>query len=599
MTKKKKKNADFKRKVKDENDDFIEKIAKIRDRLKTETSGHINAYRHLLSDKQELERLYSKKAEEEWLKISENDKNDWIAIHHLAVMNHAKAFELELDGKSKKAKEYWKRALKFWDTFLKSPRSPKGTEAGAVESIHHLVKKMEFYKPGEHEPQFKKLTDVIQLELLGVHRFFYSHYLGKKEFEKADIHLSIVEESPFGKVKNKMIMEIYEKNYGERVARIVNDIDKQRLDELQLEFSGKIVELRREIIELSNKKKSLYIASRDIVILTSWNVQFKLIEFIHDLDKFQNSPDINRINKLTQKLNSIIEKYGLERARISNDKDFEEHEALSKTIKERETDIYKRNIGYAVQLLGSSETHITKLGHLSSVDREKAIFIMKSAIVKIEHFKNHIQGITELDEFKALLKTSKKMMDQINALDSLPGEINPSTVESRDQLNIWKMKEYSKDKIPYYDTCFLILTTEFPSMSKQIDLNKIISNMKKRKRSLEIRANAGRHQVFGRKITSADLNRFQESLKSPTMLTKDIILSHQAHHADPREIHEIKKELSGIDVPLPETVPLPLSPGIFSLFTFFEAPGKTGLSWEKVEKEPPLDQPGIKIKWPT
>lgn len=586
-----------KKKTKEKKDNFIEKISKIRDRLKTELSGHVQAYRQLVSreDQAKLERLYSKESEEEWLKIIEKDKNDWIAAHHLAVMNHAKAFELEIEGKSKKAKEFWKKALKYWGKVLSSNQTIKGAEAGLIESTHNLVKEMQFYKAEDHKAKFEKLKDIIPFELLKVHQFFYHHYRRQKKIEKADIHYSIVEESQYGTIKNKIIMDIYENNYGERVNRLVNEIDKQTSEKLQLKFSEQIVELQEEIIELSNKRKSLYISSRDIVILISRDIQLKLTRMLFNLVEFDKTPDVERFLKLKEKLESSERGFG---AGDSIIKHVQEFKTLNEKILKHLEEIYKE-LGYIKTLLRKSKTHITRLGQLNFSDKEKAIRAMKDAITKIQTYENRVEGINQRDDFNELLQISRELMKQIKSLDSFPDGMNHTLDDERDYFNIWELKEVSKEKIPYYDTCFLLLETEFPSMSRGVDLRKLIHKMNKKRDRLEAKADAGKHQVLDRKIAVVDLNRVHRRLRSPLDLVQDIILTHQAHHADPVAVKDIKTKLSEIDVPRPETVSLELSPGIFSLFSFLKTPGKTGLSWKNIEKESPREQPVIKIKWPT
>ena len=59
-------------------------------------------------------RCYSPKAFEIWYKQHELYPDDLLHIHHLAIMHHARAFDLEIGKNPADANDDWKRALDFW-----------------------------------------------------------------------------------------------------------------------------------------------------------------------------------------------------------------------------------------------------------------------------------------------------------------------------------------------------------------------------------------------------------------------------------------------------------------------------------------------------
>ena len=60
------------------------------------------------------ELTHSPKAFEIWYRQHELDHTDSLTMHHLAIMHHARAFDLEMARKPTNANEDWKTALDFW-----------------------------------------------------------------------------------------------------------------------------------------------------------------------------------------------------------------------------------------------------------------------------------------------------------------------------------------------------------------------------------------------------------------------------------------------------------------------------------------------------
>jgi len=89
-------------------DDFINAIKSTQ-----KNSVHIDAYSHL--EKEETEQ-----ACEIWEKYNKQHPDDHVSNHHLSIIYHSKAWELEHKGMCVEALHHWKKALSYWARFLKA-----------------------------------------------------------------------------------------------------------------------------------------------------------------------------------------------------------------------------------------------------------------------------------------------------------------------------------------------------------------------------------------------------------------------------------------------------------------------------------------------
>ncbi|MBT4967822.1 MAG: hypothetical protein HOM80_02330, partial [Bacteroidetes bacterium] len=65
------------------------------------------------------ELFYSNEAEELWNKQLKTTPDDQETLHHLAILHHARAFDLEFSDKSSKSDTDWSKAWKIWEQILK------------------------------------------------------------------------------------------------------------------------------------------------------------------------------------------------------------------------------------------------------------------------------------------------------------------------------------------------------------------------------------------------------------------------------------------------------------------------------------------------
>lgn len=68
------------------------------------------------------EKLYAEAASDLWRKLQEAYPDDVIAVHHLTVMHHARAFDREIAQDFRGADRDWRRALELWHHLWQSDR---------------------------------------------------------------------------------------------------------------------------------------------------------------------------------------------------------------------------------------------------------------------------------------------------------------------------------------------------------------------------------------------------------------------------------------------------------------------------------------------
>lgn len=248
--------------------------------LKECVAGHVGAYKDLLAKfgPNKLERLYSQFAQEEWNKVHEADPDDWVACHHLAIMYHAKAFDLEAEGKTEDASENWKLAHKFWNKLFRQ-RQP-------VKTIHSFAKKMDGYKEDRHGDSFERLEKRLVWDLLDVHRRLFDYYVVTQHDNRAECHYRILETSPFVE-KNTILREIYEKKFGDHVRKITSHLKKYDSKKKRLKSASEIEKLYKTINVFSNSRKFQSALLRDLLILESWNLRMGVYRRNERINEFE------------------------------------------------------------------------------------------------------------------------------------------------------------------------------------------------------------------------------------------------------------------------------------------------------------------------
>ncbi|MBD3340225.1 MAG: hypothetical protein GF353_14020 [Candidatus Lokiarchaeota archaeon] len=587
------------------------KLVKILYDLKTAIEGHVVAYKHLVSteDPHKLAMVYSKNAEDEWLKIHKKNPEDWLSCHHLAILYHAHAFHLELSGNTKQAVQFWKNAHTYWNKLFKLNEP--------IDRFHNIVKKMDRYNENEHSEKFNKLKQRIIDDLLSVHSKLYEYYSNQKKIElkqKADYHYELLEKSPF-KESHEILEKIYENQYGNKVKKLILNIEKKQSYEDQISFKQDFDVLINEISELNEKKISLTTVLRDLIILASWSIRIRLYQWILDLAKLRKkqSSDEKRFNDLNQQLQISARKIDKLKRKIQGGKHLlsGKHDEL---VRE-----HNDNVGYLNslrdRLIRETQNHISKLADLFEyfdscilyleklstlndvTSLQRATFALQNAVNEVIIIEKNYRGINEHSVFRELKQECQKLIKKINMYQ--PKKLQSiEPVDEQQNLNLWELTEISEDENPYHNTSFLLLETELPSIADDIDINNLIKNMKlKKQRILEKRAKAGKYQVLGKKIKHQDLNKAILRLDKPEDLVKDMLLQHQAHHAD---TNKIKENLSKFELPSPEKIPITFSPTVFFYFSIASLPKKDELKWENdFEEDDEGKQIKPELKWPT
>ena len=129
---------------------------------------------------------YSPKAFEIWLKQQKLDPNDHLTLHHLAIMHHARAFDLEMGQNPAEADEDWKMALNYWHRLH-----------GGDAFWNHLAAKA--CSGATSRKGVDELRADLPRLLLGIH---YDIALDaetrSKRKARAKFHIALAQNSPFG-----------------------------------------------------------------------------------------------------------------------------------------------------------------------------------------------------------------------------------------------------------------------------------------------------------------------------------------------------------------------------------------------------------------
>jgi tetratricopeptide (TPR) repeat protein len=141
--------------------------------------------------------------------LLKKDPKDFRAAHHLAVLHHGWAMELEEDGGAASASTHWRKGLAHWhqvwqaDGFWEA-LSVKGASLGRDFKAETV----------------QRLRDDLPGRLLGLHAAYVTYWLEAGETTRAKQHLELILKSPFPDKVRQAVREELTRPYLEEADRL-------------------------------------------------------------------------------------------------------------------------------------------------------------------------------------------------------------------------------------------------------------------------------------------------------------------------------------------------------------------------------------------
>ncbi len=575
---------------------LVSSIKNILVELRKATGGHVIAYQQLVSKENanKIDRIYSTVAEEEWLKVLQRDPKDWVALHHLAILYHARAFELEIEGKNKEAIIYWNNAHRYWyDLFeLGEP----------IDRFHKKLKQLERYNQKDLDVKIHNLKENIKYDLVDIHRKLYE--IHNNQTEIADYHIKILINSPF-KESSYILKRMYENKYGNIVSNLSSEIDKRISKYEEKHFRKYLDNINNnfdEIINLYSKYESFIFALRDIIILISLKCRIRLQEWVKEIRSI-----LDKYWKLVNKFEEVKIKFDEIEAQINA--------GSTSLINERNSlaTSYNKRLNEFKRIDKARDQHIKKLNNICDLISEGADKLQKmtsyndynsikvsaeslgKAITDVIYLETEIVGMDNLKEFKDI---RERCREDRSIIESLLVSSNDLLEEKNniELTKIWNWTEFKSEENPYYNTSFLLFDMELPLLNESTNLQKLINKMKLYKqKTLDKKSKSRKHFVLGKQVTLQKLNEAVRKVDSPVDFCKDMLLQHQAHHSD---TSNVKNFLEEIELPAQDKSQIKLSSKIFSLFSYPAQSEIQNRKWDKSINEKPIQDIRPKINWP-
>lgn len=154
--------------------------------------------------------------------------DDFELLHHLAVAYHSAAFSQELDEPGS-AQELWRKAIQYWlQLYAAAPFWDQLEQEGAAMG-------------DQFDGQTcQQLRAAIEPSLINVHESFALEYVKQRRYDVAQLHLSIIQESPFEpSLQADAIERLYEQFVG------AEDVTERRAEEVSrgLQATQRFLEL--------------------------------------------------------------------------------------------------------------------------------------------------------------------------------------------------------------------------------------------------------------------------------------------------------------------------------------------------------------------
>ncbi len=130
-------------------------------------------------------KAYSKKAFETWQAQHRSMPDDPLHLHHLAIMHHARAFDLELGAKPTEADEDWAAAMGYWQRLHEMDAFWVGLTAKACTG-------------GTRQESIKKLRAELPQMLLAIHYdIAFDKETREKRKSRSKFHIGLAHKAPF------------------------------------------------------------------------------------------------------------------------------------------------------------------------------------------------------------------------------------------------------------------------------------------------------------------------------------------------------------------------------------------------------------------
>ncbi|HPG82100.1 MAG TPA: hypothetical protein PKY55_02400 [bacterium] len=576
--------------------DFRQQIRQLRDLLAKRLDHHLIAYKSLLSGDGTpvLSTYFSKQAADEWSKAFAENKKDWVACHHLAVMYHSQAFELEAMGQTEEARPYWAKASFYWRELvaLGEPFAIIKSAFSDSLEIDHIGKLLEEIGP------------LLPFNFLLIHHRLYQEYLAHGDEERAEIHFGLIENSVFPEA-SQVLEDAYIQKFGRQVLSLNNECIGLTEKKLLARASATRA-LAGSIGQILKNRPTFTAALSDYCILQALMVRISVQEWDDAAlkrynDSAQLRDEYDTLVSELQDINRRVEASGGFNTSVDHVnylKKFRRYEEIQEKINQvaRKSAAEISAIKSALRECYRHFNNLTAQRSAVSVDLLEAV---RSAIRSIEKVAS--RGFSNEEEYLAL----SKVADEFRPLMRIEQDklISSSPKRPIAEQSLWRWTDLKPGLHPYARTIFMLTATEMPVLTNTLSIKELIKNIKLNimQKSLLRKANAGRHLVFGRRVEATDLNAVQavldradHSAAEAIELAKHMLLQHQAHTT---ECNDILSSLEAMDWQDFQQEPVKMTMGITALFKGIPLAKRPIRDWRYQDLNKP-ELPGPVVRWP-
>jgi len=496
-----------------------------------------------------MERLYCDKSFELWEKKLSEDSNSWIACHHLAIMHHAKAFDLENEGKQQDAHHHWVKAQLYWKklTELKS----------GFAAIQAMLTSLRHYKHEKHADLLDDVSSRLGEDILKLHERLAKVYIDGQQPQNARYHLLAIKRSPF-ECAGEFYREAYENNFGRIVHRQILALKSRIAPAYRVAQRTVLEALSEKIMQHYADRNDAFPLARDLLRIDVWLFKINYIQFGETLAEInlQLKEKSDHLERLKSDILAFNAKYETVQAGEAefisirekaerHDRILREYNVLIGKIRQK----YKDFIPRAEKI----ETHLRELSNLTErVSLDDTEVELRELILECR-----LQGAEDWEEYKALEKIYNRLQQFLNrnAAGAPDDDKKIKPNRDRESFELWPSSICANKQNPYAVTCFLLFGVEPPKLMREINLEAVVDRFKQRKRGQANRAQRNRLFVLDRKISKTDLNVALDQVKEPEGMLRNILFQHQAHPCDTKSEREKLEQL-----PLPAAHDLTLKP---------------------------------------
>jgi hypothetical protein len=578
-----------------------DRIAGILERLREKLSGDVLAFQYLAGGRDgagdggpaefRLEQLYCDKSFELWERLFAADTGNWAACHHLAIMHHAKAFDLEHSGQLQDAHHHWVKAQEYWKALA-------GSES-FFPTLHAMLKTLRGYRDSKHEKLLEGVAPKLGENILRVHWRLAELYTDAREPKSAGYHLLAIKRSPFD-CSAEIYAKVYEALFGRRVRNRMA-IVKQHSAAAHLQAQ------RPELDELAAKIRAHYPAGadtfqmgRDLLWMEVWHFR---IDFNAFLSKVQETD-----RELTQKRRQMkVLEAEITASRAKHD---------TQGLNDAEIDRHNEKVRNHVQLLSDFNGLLEDLKgrYKTFVPRAEKIERQLREVTIVKDYQGlgpaevdlrdmildcRLQGAESWDAYKAL----EHVYDRISLiLNRRAPEYHAGSGEEvladsgSGDFELWPWSICANKQNPYAGTCFLLFGVEPPEIQEGADLEAVVMRVQRRRQAAAARAQHNRLVVMNRRVSKADLNDALNQAKKPEDMLRHLAFQHQVHRAD---ASEEEAELAALPLGAAVDVAIAPTPAILEFLPEPKISTKEQASRANALDDPPAGMPEQFIEWPA